>query len=1252
MTPEGWTRVKEIFDAALDQSPEKREKFLAEACGGDESLRGEVNRLLAEHDQAGDFLNHPAWPQAVLPTSTTEHDVQGARKVISPPGSPAASLKAGETFADRYEIKDELGRGGFGIVYSAFDRGPLQRTVALKVIRFASGGPAEPSALARQRFLEEARVAGNLSHSNIATVYDVGESAGCVYMTQELAPGRDLRKILGDAGPLPLRRIVAIGRQICEGLAHAHARNIVHRDIKPGNIVVGAEDRVKVTDFGLAQPPQGEDSALNQAIAGTPGYMAPEQLRGERVDGRADIFAVGCVLYQMLTGRQPFEGATPASIIEKTLHAVPTEPSRVREDLPRTLDRIVGRAMRKDPDERYANITQLQQDLVNYDQFEYVTETNAAAEEIAGALESRRCTLFLGLRLPVSLDEKPAQTVEQFIAQYLAERLTSPTKEHSISRLARDLEMERGRSEMLRYLTTAVRNPSASPREIVRRVARLPFRAIVATGYDTFLETELAKVGRKFRCIRDCQHVPQDPAEPDLLVRLFGSVESEASIVVTEEDLWNFFGEFDSLSDALKSAFGKHNLVFIGYDAEDEGFRRLFAEIARLRADLREGCYLVAADTALPAIHWAQRKGPRLVDAEPGSFLSVLDEALVERRRQKGSPQKETSESEPDEAPKPAQDASLPTVLTRWHRCDYGLLAAAFVGISVFFLLWSRVFPYDTVRIIDEAKAAQVAKRSLEQLGVAGTPQNGRLLLGIAEYPLLAAKRGSAAARRYLEQGWATWWYFEVASPDLPAYPQSMVSVNQNGKVTAIVSVKPKGFPKEPISPESSALATKLFSELFGITVPKGGLVVNNPSAPNSPSLMRGYDYRIRDPVTGFYTGYYVLSGPDGFLVSTLGPLSAVEEFAFQEWEVPGVAWAPALLALFACILFVLRRLYRHATSWPGLAAAFVCTCLAYFSFHGLLVPVAGMPMRFLGLTSDNLNRLPQVWVTVIDALSEGPLFLVVWVVSYIVIMSGSFYARKNDPTRVSSLVALFRDRLRSQFSGLAIVRGFLIGTAFAGGYVVLTGLAERINWFWHDTASVARIVSARTHLLPLDMMVPADFTAFVPYGIQMASRALTVCVFEGFLLVWLLVVLPASLMRRVVSNSRLLLILIASVWVAAGYSLQGLALYPSGGFYLIIPSQGLATYPSSGFYLVLALQGVFLSAVYMRWDLLTLMSAVFTAETLLIGYPAQQMFRESHSSLYGLPVLACFVFVLLGFYVCFRPQLTSAYRQVARVFE
>lgn len=420
------------------------------------------------------------------------------------------SFKPGELFAGRYAIDRELGRGGFGIVYSAFDRGPLQRTVALKVIRIQLEAGSERAITARLRFLEEARLAAGLSHSNIATIFDAGEYAGCVHMTQELVPGRDLQRLLGEKSPLPLRRVIAIARQICDGLAHAHSKGIVHRDIKPGNIMVDAEDRVKITDFGLAQPLHDQDSTLSVVIAGTPGYMAPEQLRDERVDPRADIFAVGCVLYQMLTGRRPFEGATPASVIEKTLYAFPPSPSGVRDDLPRSLDRIVSHAMAKNPDERYNSAVLLAQDLLNYEQFEYLTDQKQGADEVAASLDASGCILFLGLCLPVGPEDKRSPTADGLIAEYFAERLGNTSKDRNLPRLAQDLEMEVGRAEMLRHLAAVVRSPGVSPREIIRRVARLPFHVIVTTQYDTYLEEELAKANRNPSRILDYRKVPDE----------------------------------------------------------------------------------------------------------------------------------------------------------------------------------------------------------------------------------------------------------------------------------------------------------------------------------------------------------------------------------------------------------------------------------------------------------------------------------------------------------------------------------------------------------------------------------------------------------------------------------------------------------------------------------------------------------------------------------------------------------------------
>jgi serine/threonine protein kinase len=395
-------------------------------------------------------------------------------------------LRSGDLFADRYEIDRELGRGGFGVVYAAFDRGPLQRTVALKVIPLTSTAHPHKSTFAHRRFLEEARLAGSLSHSHIATIFDFGESAGCVYMTQELAAGRDLRKILADPGHLPLRRALAIGRQICDGLSHAHARGIVHRDMSPGNIVVDAEDQVKITDFGLASSPQvAEDSEA--PIAGTPGYMAPEQLLTKIVDARSDIFAVGCILYQMLSGRLPFPGETVNSIVEKTLNVFPPGPSLIREDLPRPLDRIVERAMRKDPGERYSNLLLLAEDLLNYEQFEYVLDRKQAADEITTALEAQQCILFVGLHLPAIKGESKSPTSDDVIAKKLAEQLGGPPRDYSLATVAQNLELERGRPEMLRHLIAAVRDPMASPREVNRRIARLPFLVFVTTRYDTFL---------------------------------------------------------------------------------------------------------------------------------------------------------------------------------------------------------------------------------------------------------------------------------------------------------------------------------------------------------------------------------------------------------------------------------------------------------------------------------------------------------------------------------------------------------------------------------------------------------------------------------------------------------------------------------------------------------------------------------------------------------------------------------------------
>jgi serine/threonine-protein kinase len=187
-------------------------------------------------------------------------------------------------------------------------------------------------------------------------------------MTQELVLGRDPRKVLDEAGPLALQQALIIGLQICDALVCAHARSIVHRDIKPGNILLDERGFVKITDFGLAvallPENDGDEATLPTLIAGTPGYMAPEQITGERVDARTDIFALGCVIHKMLSGRHPFEGDTTSGVIQRTLQDLPTMPSQFRTDLPPAVHQIVARACSKDPNSRCENAAHLGRELL------------------------------------------------------------------------------------------------------------------------------------------------------------------------------------------------------------------------------------------------------------------------------------------------------------------------------------------------------------------------------------------------------------------------------------------------------------------------------------------------------------------------------------------------------------------------------------------------------------------------------------------------------------------------------------------------------------------------------------------------------------------------------------------------------------------------------------------------------------------------------------------------------------------------
>jgi len=259
----------------------------------------------------------------------------------------------------RYRILGELGRGAMGVVYRAEDP-LLSRTVAIKTISMVAD--AEERAEYEKRFYQEAKAAGGLSHPNVVTIYDIGHAGDVVYMAMEYVEGTELRALL-QRGRLDAAAAVDIAAQVAEGLAYAHARGIVHRDVKPANIMVSREGAAKIMDFGIARMRASDVKTQTGMLLGSPKYMAPEQLRGGPLDPRCDIFSLGVVLYEALTGTPPFAGADLSQIMYQIVHAEPPPPGALNSRVPPLLDLIVAKALAKDPAARYPDARALAADL-------------------------------------------------------------------------------------------------------------------------------------------------------------------------------------------------------------------------------------------------------------------------------------------------------------------------------------------------------------------------------------------------------------------------------------------------------------------------------------------------------------------------------------------------------------------------------------------------------------------------------------------------------------------------------------------------------------------------------------------------------------------------------------------------------------------------------------------------------------------------------------------------------------------------
>ncbi|RPJ64583.1 MAG: hypothetical protein EHM23_00235, partial [Acidobacteria bacterium] len=354
MNPERWGQIKRICDAALELNPSQRGSFLQEACVGDQSLRQEVESLLARQSRAEGFLETPALEEA-------------ARSLAKDQNSAVDADLVGCTL-HHYRITSRIGAGGMGVVYRAEDT-LLHRSVAVKVLPETFARDAERL----KRFKREAQVLAALNHPNVASIYGLEEVNGRRVLVLELVEGGTLEERLKEGGMSP-DEALDIGLQIADGLEAAHNKGIIHRDLKPANIQLTAEGRVKILDFGLAKAMANDPDAVDLSrerpnsmtgsgvILGTLGYMSPEQACGKMVDQRTDIWAFGCVLYECLTARRAFQRKTLTETLAAILGDEPDWEALPRFVQPRVVD-LLRRCLQKDPKDRLHNIANARMEI-------------------------------------------------------------------------------------------------------------------------------------------------------------------------------------------------------------------------------------------------------------------------------------------------------------------------------------------------------------------------------------------------------------------------------------------------------------------------------------------------------------------------------------------------------------------------------------------------------------------------------------------------------------------------------------------------------------------------------------------------------------------------------------------------------------------------------------------------------------------------------------------------------------------------
>ncbi len=362
MDRERWQRIERVYDSAVELKPSDRQAYLEKACAGDDELRREVEKLISFDRKAGRFMESPA--------------LDVAAKALARSADRGKSVDfVGQTIL-HYKVMEKVGEGGMGVVYKALDT-HLKRPVAVKVL--LPERVTDPER--RLRFVQEARAASALNHPNIVTIYDIDQAGGTDFIAMEYVSGRTLGELI-PRKKMRLGDTLKYAIQIADALAAAHAAGIVHRDLKPANVMVTDKGLVKVLDFGLAkltEPAESDEFRTTETlqprteegtIVGTVAYMSPEQAEGKKVDARSDIFSLGSVLYEMVTGHRAFEGDSRIATLSAILHQEPKPVSTIARAAPADLEKLIERCLRKDPEQRIQHVgdvklllAELKQDL-------------------------------------------------------------------------------------------------------------------------------------------------------------------------------------------------------------------------------------------------------------------------------------------------------------------------------------------------------------------------------------------------------------------------------------------------------------------------------------------------------------------------------------------------------------------------------------------------------------------------------------------------------------------------------------------------------------------------------------------------------------------------------------------------------------------------------------------------------------------------------------------------------------------------